>query len=298
MKLVLRRGKAPSYLYDLVVIAFCLTFGLICFYPLWYVFLGSISNAGSAAVQGIDILPPLKPFFGYYSTLMKGAVFQRAMLVSVSITLIGSLGSVLLTGAMAYGCSKTKVKFMKFLNFYMVMTMFFGGGLIPTFLLIKNLHLYNTYWVLFIVHLLSAWNYILMRNYFYHAIPSEIEDAGVVDGASEAGLFFRIIIPISMPLFATIFLFQAVAIWNDWFTYLIYVDDTQLQPFIVVLQRLLVDPNVFLRSQGVMIGYAGNMPATALKMTTIMLAMIPILILYPFLQKYFTKGMLIGAVKG
>lgn len=286
------------YYYDAIVIVFCLIYGLICFYPLWYVFLGSISDADSVASQGIQLLPSSKPYFGYYSTLLKGAIFQQALVISFSTTLLGALGSVLITGAMAYGVSKTKVKFMKFTNVYMVATMFFGGGLIPTFLLIKSLHLYNTYLVLIILHLLSAWNFILMRNFFSYAIPPEIEDAAVVDGTNEAGLFFRIIIPISAPLFATIFLFQAVAIWNDWYTSMIYIDDVDLRPFMFVLQKLLTDPNAILNSKGAMLDYQENLSPTALKMTTIMIAMVPILLLYPFLQKHFTKGMMFGAVKG
>ncbi|MBO9607291.1 MAG: carbohydrate ABC transporter permease [Paenibacillaceae bacterium] len=285
--------------YDAVVLVFCAAFSLICFYPIWYVFLGSISSPDSSGAQAIALLPPLKPYFGYYATILQGAVFQRAMSVSLSTTLLGASLSVLVTGAMAYGVSKTKIRGMKAVNVYMVVTMFFSGGLIPYFLLVNQLGLYNTYPALIIGHLLPVWNFIVMRNYFVASIPSELEDAAVVDGANEAILFFKVIVPISMPLFATMFLFVAVAIWNDWFTYLIFVNKIELQPFIVVLQKLLVDPNQYLNRLGAMNAVNDvNMAPTALKMTTIMIAMLPIFILYPFLQKHFAKGMLIGAVKG
>lgn len=290
------RKKWSSVTYDVVVVSFCAAFSLICFYPIWYVFLGSISSPDSNAAQAISLLPPLKPYLGYYATILQGAVFQRAMSISVTTTLLGSLLSVWITGAMAYGVSKTKVKGMNAANVYMVVTMFFSGGLIPYFLLVKDLGLYNSYPALIVGHLLPVWNFIVMRNYFASSIPSELEDAAVVDGANDVILFFKVILPISMPLFATMFLFVAVAIWNDWFTYLIFVNKIELQPFIVVLQKLLVDPNLYLNRLGAADDI--NMVPTALKMTTIIIAMIPIFILYPFLQKHFAKGMLIGAVKG
>lgn len=290
------RKRLSSVMYDAVVLVFCTAFSLICFYPIWYVFLGSISAPDSNAAQAVSLLPPLKPYFGYYATILQGAVFQRAMSISVTTTLLGSLLSVLITGAMAYGVSKTKVKGMNAFNVYMVVTMFFSGGLIPYFLLVKDLGLYNSYPALIIGHLLPVWNFIVMRNYFASSIPSELEDAAVVDGANDVVLFCKVILPISMPLIATMFLFVAVAIWNDWFTYLIFINKIELQPFIVVLQKLLVDPNLYLNRLGATDDI--NMVPTALKMTTIMIAMIPIFILYPFLQRHFAKGMLIGAVKG
>lgn len=292
------RKRFLSYAYDLTVSTFCIIFGLICIYPLWYIFLGSLSRPGTTAIMGIKLLPPLDPYFGYYLSILRGPLFQKAMMISVSTTTISAFGAVILTGMMAYGVSKKKVKFMKFSNVFMVLTMFFGGGLIPTFLLITKLNLYDTYMVLIVFHLMQVFYFILMRNYFSYAIPSELEDAAVVDGINEVGLFFKIIVPISMPLFATIFLFTAVGTWNDWFTYLIFADKVQLQPFIVVLQKLLINPNQYLTSQGSMLEYKLNLTATGLKMTTIMVAIFPILMLYPFLQKHFTKGMMIGAVKG
>ncbi|MBP1990832.1 carbohydrate ABC transporter permease [Paenibacillus eucommiae] len=294
----LGRKKFSSYAYDLVVNTFCIIFGLISIYPLWYIFLGSLSRPGTTAALGFKILLPLDPYFGYYISILQGPLFQRAMLISISTTAIGAFGGVVLTGMMAYGVSKKKVKFMKFSNTFMVLTMFFGGGLIPTFLLINKLHLYDTYMVLIVFHLMQVFYFILMRNYFTYAIPSELEDAAVVDGTNDLVLFFKIIVPISMPLFATIFLFTAVGIWNDWYTYLIYANRVELQPFIVVLQKLLINPNQYLGAQGSMLNYKLNLTATGLKMTTIMIAILPILMLYPFLQKYFTKGMMIGAVKG
>ncbi|MFD0715840.1 carbohydrate ABC transporter permease [Paenibacillus sp. GCM10027626] len=294
----MRRYRMSSVMYDTAVLLFCTVFSLICFYPIWYVFLGSISSPDSGATQAISLLPPVNPYFGYYKTILQGAVFQRAMFVSVTTTLLGAFLSVLITGTMAYGVSKTKIKGMRAANFYMVVTMFFSGGLIPYFLLVKNIGLYNTYPVLIIGHLLPIWNFILMRNYFAHAVPVELEDAAVIDGANDAILFFKVIMPISMPLFATMFLLTAVNIWNDWFTYMIFVNRIELQPFTVVLQKLLIDPNQYLNRLGTLVGYNTNMVPTALKMTTIMIALIPIFVLYPFLQKYFAKGMLIGAVKG
>lgn len=284
--------------YDIFFMTFCLLFGIVCFYPMWYVFLGSINPSDSFGTQNLNILPPLNPSFKYYKVILTGTLFQRALIISVLKTVLASTGTVILTGMMAYGVSKKHVKGMKFVNFYMVFTIFFSGGLIPTFLLIRGLGLYDTFWVMVIPSLVNAGNFILMRNYFAYAVPAELEDAAVVDGVNEVIMFFKIIIPISMPLFASIFLFTAVGQWNDWYTYLIYVNKIELQPFIVVLQKLLIDPTGYLVQQGTSSLLGLHLTSTTLKMTTIMVAIIPIIILYPFLQKHFAKGMMIGAVKG
>ena len=200
---------------------------------------------------------------------------------------------------MAYGASKERIKGMRAVNFLVVFTMFFSGGLIPSFILVQRLRLYDTFWAMVIPQLLATGNFIIMRNYFSYSIPVELEDACAIDGANEVQVFFKIVIPISKPMFAAIALFVAVANWNDWYSYLIHVRKRDLRPFVEVLRRLLINPNEYL---GGISGGPGPgitvMPPAPLKMTTIMIAMLPILMLYPFLQKHFAKGILIGAVKG
>ena len=299
--LMSRKKKFQFNLFDIFAVVFCCATGLICFYPMWYVFLGSIDPSDFVASKGIiQIIPSDVPSFRYYTAILSGSAFLRAISVSFYKTFITSILSLIITSMMAYGISKKYIKGMDFFNLLIIFTMFFGGGLIPTFLLIRALKLYDTFWAMVIPQIFSVGNFIIMRNYFSYSVPKELEDASVIDGANEFVMFFRIIIPISMPMFAAIFLFEAVRNWNDWYSYLIFVNKQELRPIIEVLRKILIDPTVYMgtRSTNIMGGNISFMPPAALKMTTIMIATMPILLLYPFLQKYFAKGILIGAVKG
>lgn len=297
------RSRLGFNLYDVFVYIFCLFFGLMCFYPLWYVFMGSISEYADFAKTPIAILPSWPPTFKYYESIIMGQVFQRALGLSFVKTAFGAGLSVLLTGMMAYAVSKKHIRGMTALNGMVVFTMFFSGGLIPTFLLIKGLGLYNTFWALTIPWLMSATNFVIMRNYFVYSVPQELEEAASIDGANMVMVFFRIIVPISTPTIAAVFLFDAVSQWNDWYSFLIYCDNVKLQPVVWLLRRMLINPSLASQSADTatvlqMADKFGYLPPLSLKFTTIIFAMLPIMLVYPFLQRYFVKGILIGAVKG
>jgi len=291
--------KIGSRLFDAGVILIVGMFSLLCFYPLWYVFVASIMSYEDFTAANFILLPPLRPTFEYYFIIVTGKVFQSAFLISVLKTFAGAVLGVLLTSMLAYSVSKKHIKGMQSLNFLVIFTMFFGGGLIPTYLLYRDLHLLNTFWVMVIPAVLAPFNFIIMRNYFDYTVSRELEDAATIDGANEWVLFYKIIMPLSAPMLAAIFLFEAVGHWNDYYTFLIYVNNMQLQPFIWLLRRLLIDPTLALTMQG---GNPADMaetyvPPTSLKMTVIMCATIPIMLVYPLLQKHFAKGIMIGAVK-
>lgn len=293
------RSRFGFNFYDVFVFLFTGIFGLICFYPLWYVFVGSLNPSPTKSVQTLALWPVNGISLDCYRVILVGKVFRRSILISVSKTLLGSTSSIILTAMMAYGVSKVNIKGMKLINFLVVFTMYFGGGLIPFFMLMVNLGLYNSYWVYIIPGLIGAWNFILMRNYFVSSSESALEESALIDGATEFSAFFYIVIPLSMPLLSALFLFTAVGHWNDYTTYLYFVNDNRLMPFIMVLRNLLVDPTVFasLKSGIDVTLMRPTVVATNLKMTTIVVAMLPIMLLYPFLQKNFTKGIMVGAVK-
>ena len=215
-------------------------------------------------------------------------------------TLIGSLGALTLTSMTAYGIAKKEIIGMKTLNFMMVFLMFFGAGLIPTYLLFIDLSLIGTFWVMVIPGFVSIGHFIIMRNYFEYNVSKELENAATIDGANEIIMFFKIIIPISMPMLAAILMFEAVGHWNDWSSYIYFVNKSGIMPFIVVLQEILKNPNSYLSAQSAAgtIGFIKPTTPEGLTKATIIVAMVPIMCLYPFLQKHFAKGIMIGAVKG
>ena len=298
------KAKLGFNFFDVFVVLFCVLFALICFYPMYYVLVVSLMPFTSYVYFGKSfILFPPEISLEYYLTVLHsgGQKFAQAMMISFSKTALGATSALIFTSMVAYAVSKRKIKGMKFLNVYMIFTMFFSGGLIPLYLLVRNLGLYDTYWAMIVPYLIQIGHFIIMRNYFSYVIPGELEDAATVDGANEMYLFFHIIIPIAKPMLAAIFLFEAVFHWNDYYSYLIFVEDYNLEPFVWLLRKVLIDPYSLVRTE---VGRdfmeteeLRYIPPAGLKMTTIICAMLPIMILYPFLQKHFAKGILIGAVK-
>ena len=186
----------------------------------------------------------------------------------------------------------------------MIVAMYFSGGLIPYFLLIKNLHLYNTFWVYIIPGLLGIWNCILMMN-FFRSIPEALEESARIDGANDLTIFFRIIVPVSMPVIATIMLFNGVGHWNDWYTTAFYTRDKSLRTASFILKELISKANLtsITGSDAATAARAAeaaaqNYTAESLRMATMIVVVIPIVCVYPFLQKYFVKGVMIGSIKG
>ncbi len=294
------RSRIGFNFYDVFVYALVIGFGLLCFYPMWYVLIGSLSENKSFVGHALNLLPAWPPTFKYYQGILMSTMFQRALGISLGKTFGAAVVSVMLTATMAYAVSKEKVKGMKFLNFLVVFAMFFNGGLIPTYLLIRNLGMYDSIWALTIPWMLGATNFVIMRNYFVYSVPQELEESAAIDGANSVVVFLRIILPLSVPTLAAIFLFDAVAQWNDWYSYLIYAESPKLQPVVWVLRRMLIDPSVAGNggNAGQILDRLGFLPPMALRMTTIILSMLPIMVVYPFLQRYFVKGIMIGAIKG
>ena len=286
-------------IYDVFVVIFCVLFAVICFYPLWYVLIASVTPYEVFVKGGALLWPSGGIDLQYYKMIFNNSSFVTSLWISASKTVIGTALSMLITSTMAYAVSKEHVPGMKSLNVLTVFTMFFSGGLIPTYLLYMNINLIRTSWVMVLPYGLSITSFIIMRNYFAYSVPKELEDAARIDGCNDILVFFRVILPLSKPMLAAVGLFIAVGFWNDYYSYMMYVaNKPQLQPFAWILRLVLTDTSMMsqLRSGALSVG-AQLPPPMALRMATIICAMLPIMCVYPFLQKHFAKGVLIGAVK-
>ncbi|MFF3263529.1 carbohydrate ABC transporter permease [Streptomyces sp. NPDC002932] len=239
------------------------------------------------------VLWPDHPSLDAYRTIFTGGVVTRALLVSVGITVFGTLASLLVTVGMAYGLSRREVTGSRPILMIALFTMLFNAGIIPNFLLVKGLGLYDTYAALVMPTLVSAFNLVVLRSFFM-SLPDELYDAAKVDGAGDIRILVRIVLPLSKAVLAVISLFYAVTYWNAFFNSLLYLNDSDKWPLPMVLRTYV------LQGQSLNSASAGEVlaPQQAVQMAVLVIAVVPILCVYPFLQRYFTKGVLTGAVKG
>ncbi len=285
--------------YDVFVYAFCIIFALICVYPMWYVLICSITPYEEYIKGGLMLWPTGGVDLQYYQAIFSTKAFTTSMWISVSKTVIATVLSLLVTATMAYACSKTHVRGMKVVNALVVFNLFFTGGLIPQYMLYRDLNLLGSYWVMVIPGALNITYFIIMRNYFTYSVPKELEEAALIDGCTDVGVFFRIVTPVSRSMLAAVALFIAVINWNDYYNYMMFISNkTNLQPFVWILRRMLVDQSMMNTVRRGAVGLGMELPPPmALRMATIICAMVPIMCVYPFLQKYFTSGITLGAIK-
>mgnify|MGYP000780445037 FL=1 len=285
--------------YDVFVYAFCIIFALICVYPMWYVLICSITPYEEYIKGGLMLWPTGGVDLQYYQAIFSTKAFTTSMWISVSKTAIATVLSLLVTATMAYACSKTHVRGMKLVNALVVFNLFFTGGLIPQYMLYRDLNLLGSYWVMVIPGALNITYFIIMRNYFTYSVPKELEEAALIDGCTDVGVFFRIVTPVSRSMLAAVALFIAVINWNDYYNYMMFISNkTNLQPFVWILRRMLVDQSMMNTVRRGAVGLGMELPPPmALRMATIICAMVPIMCVYPFLQKYFTSGITLGAIK-
>lgn len=265
---------------------------IVMLYPFVYVIAFSFADASS--VTSGQLLP--KSFsLAAYESILAGGVVSRSLGITAGITIIGTVLSLLLTSMLAYGLTRTKdVPFSKFALVLVLATMFFGAGIIPDYLLIKELGLLDSYWSLILPGLVSAFNMIVMRNFFME-LPQELLESARIDGASEFRIFSSIVLPLSKAVIAVIALFYAVGYWNSFFNALLYINDSTKWPIQLVLNQYVVQSNSLTDLQ------APDRPAPpkeTVQMAIVVIATLPILVVYPFAQRFFTKGVLTGAVKG
>lgn len=273
---------------------------VVMLYPFWNSLVISFNLGSDTSLGGVTLWPRAFTLENYY------IVFQdKRLLNSFGITILrtlsGTLLSVFFTALLAYGMSKKTLLMRKYYMVYFIVTMFFSGGLIPTYMLIRSLGMLDTLWVFIIPGIISIYNMIVIRT-FFSALPEGLEESAKIDGCSNYGIFFRIVIPVSGPVLATISLFTAVGHWNDWFTGAIYITKDHLLP-IQTLLRQIMNSNIMTEissSNAIALDHINRnrtVTTKSLAMATMMIATIPIILTYPFLQKYFVKGVLIGSLK-
>jgi len=285
-----------SKIFDSVNIILLSIIGLVTLIPFVYVFAGSFTTVAELAEKQFVIIPTQFTFEAYRYIFSTNTV-SRAMGVSVGVTLAGTLFSLILTILMAYGLSKRDLVGRRLIMFLVIFTMLFNGGLIPSFIIVKELGLIDTYAALIIPSALSAFNLIIMRNFFQN-LPEGLEESAKIDGAGSWNILLRIVIPLSMPVIATISLFYAVGYWNTYFQAVMYINDVTKWPIQVILRQIVILASALTGDTSDFGGDYVAPPEQGIKMAVIVIATVPILVVYPFLQKHFTKGAMLGSIKG
>lgn len=280
---------------DAFVYGFMIVLGLITLLPMVHVFATSVSAEWALLSGKVNLLP-----VGFQlDTLTKvftSHVFVRAFGVSVFVTVVGTALSILLTAVTAYPLSKRHLPGVSYVMVLFVFTMLFNGGLIPNYLLIRQLHLIDTLWSLILPGMISVFNMLIIKSY-YEGLPEALEESARIDGAKTYTILFRILLPLSMPVLATIALFYAVGFWNDYFNPMLYINDPALKTLQLHLRDVVMEvdsSNAINKSADDLM----NMSPEGIRAATVVASTIPILLVYPFLQKYFIKGALVGSVKG
>ena len=280
---------------------FVIIFALICLYPFLLVIGGSLMTSAEATKEGFKIIPKEITFASYKMLIGNMDMIISGYKITLFVTVVGTFLSIMVNGMMGYVLSRKHMNGRKFLNLYVLITMLFNGGMVPWYMICtRYLHLQNTIWALILPCLVSAWNIFLIRNYFT-GVPEEMWESAKLDGASEFAIFNKIYVPLGKPVIATVTLFAALGYWNDWWLGLMLIEDSKKWPLQMML-RTIVSNIQFLQTMGnnssEMQSLLASIPGDGVKMALVIITTGPIILLYPFLQKYFMKGIMIGAVKG
>ncbi|NOU93224.1 ABC transporter permease subunit [Paenibacillus sp. LMG 31456] len=282
--------------FNVIVHLILLLAAISCLIPLINII--AVSFSDSAAIDsGFVWLWPIHFNLEAYKTLFLGSRVIPSFLNSLQITLGGTFLSLLCTTLASYALSRKYCYGRKFITLAMVFTMMFSGGLIPFFLLMKSLGLINTYWSLWLPGLVGAYNLLIMRTHF-EGIPVEIEESARIDGCGEWRLLVQIVLPLSMPVIATICLFLAVGYWNSFLNVLIFINDAEKMNLTVFVQQMVQSQSMLMQTIALQPEDLNNMSPEAVKAGGIVIMTLPMLIVYPILQKYFVKGVMLGAIKG
>lgn len=270
-----------------------IAFALICVLPFVNVLASSLATPGELATRPFILWPETFSLDAYRYILSTPTIF-RALGVSAIVTIGGTFISLVLTAFMAYALSKKHLKGRRVINFMVLFTMLFAGGMIPTFIVVKSLGMIDSLWSLIIPVAINAFNFIIMRS-FFQGIPESLEEAARIDGCSEFGVFWRIVLPLSLASIATIGLFYAVYYWNTYQSAILYINSSELWPMQVLLRQIVIVASGLNASESAVDIVP---PAQSIRMAVIFVATLPMLIIYPFVQRYFVKGALVGSVKG
>lgn len=285
--------------------AIVIMIALVCLYPLYYTVIASVSDPNDVYTGKVNFLPSNFTTEAY-AMVMQNKSIWRGYANTILYTVAGTAFNLFLTIPAAYALSKKRMYGRTILTTLFIITMYFGGGMIPTYILLNNLGLINTRWVMIVSGGLSVYNVVVARTYFQNNIPETLYEAARIDGANEIYIFFKMVIPLSAPIIAVIALYYAVGHWGSYFNAMIYITDQELHPLQVVLRRILI-LNESAYEEAIAADMTGGMlsdlarksqMATTMKYSLVFIASLPMLIIYPFIQKFFVKGIMVGSLKG
>ena len=294
MKIKRSLGERTFEKFNIILMCFLM---VITLYPLWHVLMASFSDGGLLMAHTGPLFSPIGFSMEAYKQVFKNPMVLRGYLNTIFVVVVGVSLNILMTSIGAYFLSRKDVFWNKFVTLAIVFTMFFSGGLIPFYFTVRGLHLDNTLWALIIPVMINTFNLIIMRTAF-SAVPQSLEESAKIDGAGHFTILFKLIIPLCMPTIAVMILYYGVAHWNAWFNAMIFLRNRELYPLQLILREILIQNSSVNSAISMGSGDDTVKAAEAIKYAIIIVATIPVLCIYPFLQKYFAKGVMIGAVKG
>ncbi|SEP85615.1 carbohydrate ABC transporter permease [Butyrivibrio sp. TB] len=282
---------------NIIMIIMC----LLVLFPIGLLIMSSMSAESDVIKYGYSLMPRQFDFTAYKYIFGEGSIFH-SYFITVSVTVIGTVLSVIMTTMIAYTLTVPGLPGKKIISFYVLFTMLFSGGLVPSYMMWSNIfHIKNTYGALIFPSLLcSAFHIMITRSYFQNNIPGEILESARIDGMTEFGIFFKIVLPLSTPIIATIGFMRALMYWNDWTNSLYYITDKNLVSIQALLNNMLTNAQYLAQSMdaSMVATDSANVPSLTLRMAVAVVGMLPMIALYPFFQKYYMKGLTVGAVKG
>lgn len=292
----MKKKNSNSFsIFNLFNICILSILALLCIYPIWYVLAASLSNGNLIMQHSGLLLLPIKPNIAAYIAVFKNKMILSGYLNTIKILIISLILQITMTSIGAYFFSRERVLFKKPLMFIITLTMFISGGMIPFYQNLRSLHLMNSHWGLILPFMISTYNMIILKTSF-ESIPKSLSEAARIDGAGHIRILFSIVLPLSKPVLAVMLLYYGVGVWNGWFWASTILTDRSMYPLQVILREILLSNDTSVMTQGVSSGDLEAVGAT-IRYATVIVATLPILCAYPFLQKYFTKGIMIGAVK-
>lgn len=290
MKISLSERIFNAIVYTILILVF-----LIVFFPLMYVVSSSFASAKELAENRFLIIPK-KPTLEVYQYIFSTSTFLRSMVVTIGITVVGTVVNLIMTCLMAYPLSRRNLPGRKWIMLAVTFTLVFNGGMIPSYLVVNGLGLINSYWALIIPGAISSFNLVLVKN-FFQEIPESLIDAAQIDGSSEINTLAKIVLPLSKPALATFTMFYAVGHWNQFMQPLLYINDSKKWPIQILLRQIVLMSQSGVGDDDAMPpGFI--LPVKSLKMACIVVSTMPIIMAYPFMQKYFDKGVMAGSIKG
>lgn len=298
-KVDLQDNALSDRIYSTVARILMVVIMIILIYPLWYVILTSFSNPADMAGQMFTVIPKSITWVNY-EEVFSNQRFLMGMRNSVFYTVVGTIINVVMTICGAYPLSRKYLKGRKVIMILLTFTMYFGGGLVPSYILVSGLGMVDTIWAILIPGAISTYNLIIMRTYFINNIPGDLEDAAMVDGCTNFRFLLQVVLPLSAPIMVVIALYYGVGRWNDFFSAMIYLNDVNKWPLQLVLREILLQNNY--ESTGFLLNDFNAsevmMKIMGMKYAVIVVATIPIMLIYPLCQRFFAKGVMVGSLKG